>query len=705
MTKLIRPLLFVILLLDLSCKEPRYPDSLSPEEALKSFQLRDGFKIELFAAEPVVQDPVEMVFDEEGNAFVVEMPDYPFMPDNGKGTGRIKILQDTDGDGRMDKATVFADSILEATSMLPWKGGLIVTAAPNILYLKDTDGDLRADSTEVLFSGFFENNSEAQITSLRFGVDNWIYAANNGQAGTVHFNRKPDAPALNMSGSDFRFRLDRGQFELETGNAQFGLTMDDWGHRFITQNTLHIRQVVIPWRYLHRHANLRPTSPLLNISDHDLEMFQETPPPYWRAERTRRRQKQYAEEHLDRVEYAEDHFTGCSGGTVYDGDAFPPQYYGNVFTGDVSGNLIHRDVLTPQDTTPALIARRDEGEKAREFLASTDPWFRPASFAVGPDGFLYVVDMYRQHIETPVSIPEDLKADMDFMKGSDKGRIYRIAPQSQSASHMNQPKLGEMASGDLVKLLTHANRWYRLQAQRLLLERHETSVVPALQELFSTHKDPRTRLHALYALEGLNALNPALVSKAIKDVHAGVRIHGLILAERYPELLPQMLASLSDSSIHVVLQAALSAGQFSGKEVIAGLAKVIQRAGSDPWIQMAVLSSVAGSSIDVLQDLVKLDFFKEHRSWKARFLEDLSFAIGKGKEQDNISRLLAFLKQPAIAKNGQWQIAGAQGLSKGLGKAEDLNPELTELLKTMKSGTEDEARTALADLGKYFTHI
>ncbi|HEX8040659.1 MAG TPA: PVC-type heme-binding CxxCH protein [Chryseosolibacter sp.] len=705
MTRFIHILLLVSLVLSFSCKEPRYPDALSTQEALNSFHLRDGFKIELVAAEPVVQDPVEMVFDENGNAFVVEMPDYPFMPENGKGTGRIKVLQDSDGDGRMDKATVFADSILEATSLLPWKGGLIVTAAPNILYLKDTDGDLRADSTEVLFSGFFENNSEAQITSLRFGVDNWIYAANNGQAGTVHFRREPDAPALNMSGSDFRFRLDRGQFELETGNAQFGLTMDDWGHRFITQNTLHIRQVIIPWRYLHRHGNMPTASPLLNISDHDLEMFQETPAPYWRAERTRRRQKQYAEEHLDRVEYAEDHFTGCSGGTVYDGGAFPSAYYGNVFTGDVSGNLIHRDVLTPQDTTPSLIAQRDEGEKTREFLSSTDSWFRPASFAVGPDGMLYVVDMYRQHIETPVSIPEDLKADMDFMNGSDKGRIYRIVPDGQLAARANAPRLREMASGALVKLLTHPNGWYRLQAQRLLLERHDPSVVPALKELFAADQNPRTRLHALYALEGLNALNPALVSKAMQDAHAGVRIHGLILAERYPELLPQVVSALGDSSIHVVLQATLSAGQFPGKEVIAGLARVIKRAGSDPWIQMAVLSSKAGSSIDVLQELVRLDFFQEDRPWKARFLEDLAFTVGKENQPQNISRLLAFLKQPAIAGNGQWQIAGARGLSTGLGKAEGVRPEVTELLKAMHMETGDEARTALADLSKYFSHI
>lgn len=288
MTHLLKTFSFICLLLLISCEKEKYPGPLTPEQALESFELRDGFAVEIFAAEPHVMDPVEMVFDEQGNAFVAEMPDYPFMPENGKGVGRIRVLQDTDGDGRVDKNVIFADSILEATSMLPWKGGLIVTAAPHIYYLKDTDGDLRADDKEILFSGFFENNSEAQITSLRFGVDNWIYAANNGQAGNVTFHRKPDAAPLNMSGADFRFRLDRNEFELESGAAQFGQTIDDWGNRFITQNTLHIRQVVIPWRYLHRTSSTPAPSPLINISDHDLEMFQLTPPPYWRADRSLR---------------------------------------------------------------------------------------------------------------------------------------------------------------------------------------------------------------------------------------------------------------------------------------------------------------------------------------------------------------------------------------------------------------------------------
>jgi putative membrane-bound dehydrogenase-like protein len=250
---------------------------------------------------------VSMEFDEMGNIYVVEMPDYPFKPEAGKQKGRIIQLKDTNGDGRIDQSVIFADSLMEATSILPWKGGLLVTTAPHILYLKDTDGDGHSDTREILFSGFFDQNSEAQITSLSFGVDNWIYAANNGQPGEVTSGKDSSATPLKMSGADFRFRPDRNQFERTTGSGQFGQTLDDWGNRFITQNTLHIQQTIMPWKYWHRHPFLPSPKAVVNISDHDLEMYQKTPPPYWRAERTRRRNADFKERNLDRVEYAEDH--------------------------------------------------------------------------------------------------------------------------------------------------------------------------------------------------------------------------------------------------------------------------------------------------------------------------------------------------------------------------------------------------------------
>ncbi len=494
---------FLITLLQTACTPNRYVDALSPEDALKSFDLNSEFNIEIFASEPVIMDPVDLVFDEKGRAFVVEMPDYPFKPEQGKGLGKIKMLTDTDGDGRMDKATIFAENISEATSVLPWKGGLLVTAAPNIWYMKDTSGDGKADVKEILFQGFFENNSEAQITNLRFGVDNWIYASNHGQAGTVTAIKGNKQKELDMRGADFRFRMDTDEFEQETGNAQFGQTFDDFGHRFMTENSVRIRQAVIAWRYAHRNKFMAAKSGVLDISDKDNTMYQVTPAPYWRAERTKRRNKQYQEQGLDRIEYAEDYFTGASGGTVYTGHTFPEAYQGNYFVGDVAGSLIHRDLLIPDSISPAFQALRDtKVEDHKEFLSSSDPWFRPANFTVGPDGALYVIDFYRQHIETPVSIPDDLKADMDFMNGSDRGRIYKITPKNPAQESTELKDLSTVTAAELVELLAHPNQWYRLNAQRLLLERQDKSVVPQLKEMMAV-ASPKAKLHAFYVLEGL----------------------------------------------------------------------------------------------------------------------------------------------------------------------------------------------------------
>lgn len=673
-----------------SCTEKRYPDPLSIEEALNSFQLHEDFEIEIFAAEPHVMDPVSMVFDALGNIYVVEMPDYPYKPEPDQGQGKIKMLWDRDGDGVIDEATVFAENIPDATNVHPWKDGLLVTAAPHIWYFKDTDGDGVADSKEALFSGFFENNSEAQITNLRFGVDNWFYAANNGQHGEVTFSEKPEETPLPMRGSDFRFRLDRGEFERTTGPAQYGQTLDDWGNRFFTQNTIHIHQVVIPRRYVHRHAHLPSTVSISNISDHELEMFQETPPPYWRAERTRRRNETYQEQNLDRVEHAEDHFTGASGGTIYLGDAFPEDFYGNIFTGEVAGNLVHRDVLTPHPENPTFIASRAPEEADKEFLSSTDPWFRPSEFTVGPDGYLYVVDMYRQHIETPVSIPDDLKEEMDFDYGKEHGRIYRIKPKQDNTRTLNDTDIRSKTVTEWVELLTHPNHWWRNHAQRLLLEEQEKTVIPQVQALLEENEDPRTRLHALYVLEGMEALDAQIVRRAIKDAHPSVREHGIRLAEKFPENLPQIVEAIDDTNPKVAFQATLSLGEFSGAEVVKALAKVAARQGGNNWFRTAVLSSEAGSSMELLEQLVNNNYFNDEDEAKTAFFTAFSHVVGSRNQAEQVKLFLDFLASQAEG----FQKAGINGFVTGQAKT----AELKERLKSTEEYAEMNVQETLQEI-------
>lgn len=688
----------VLIAVFFSCgKKSRYDSPLTPEESMKTFQFAGNFEAEIFAAEPLVVDPVSMEFDEEGNAYVVGMLDA-YKPDSVKGKGKIVLLKDLDLDGRADTSMVFADSIKEASSILPWEGGLLIAAAPNIMYYKDTDGDGRADHKEILFTGFFTGNEEAQITNLRFSVDNWIYANNTGQAGEVTFTRKPEAPKLLTRGADFRFRLDRNEFELTTGPGQFGLAIDDWGHRFFTANSVHIREAVIPRRYIERNPFLSSDlkSATINISDHETRMYQLSATPYWRQERTNRRNKEYQENKLDRVEYARDQFTGASGGTFYGGDTYPQEFYGNIFTGDVAGGLVHRDVLLQTDSLPYMVAQRADAEKSKEFLATTDTWFRPSNFSVGPDGNLYVIDMYRQHIETPLSIPDDLETDMDFDAGNTMGRIYRIVAKNAKKEKAIRPDLKNATSAELLNLLSHKNQWWRLQAQRLLLHRQDKNIIDSLNQMVAQHSNPQARLHALYILEGMNALDAAIVNTALKDPEPGVRENAVMLAERFPACFDQLVVMAKDSAVRVAFQVALSVGAFKDKGAVASLATSIKTYGSSSWFQTAVLSSEAGSSLELLQALTKDSFFDDATEWKITFSKELSAIIGSRNNKDEVNGLLAFVVQPGIKKSEAVSIALLKGLLEGLKNVKDLNDTAKEKLKSL-SADKTATTTALVE--------
>ncbi|GLU52816.1 hypothetical protein Dfri01_22770 [Dyadobacter frigoris] len=673
----------------------RYVKGLSPQESMKTFQLQEGFGIEPFVTEPDVLLPVDMVFDEHGNVYVVEMGDYPYDAKPGNFKGRIRLLKDTNGDGKIDKSYVFAEELPSATSVLPWKGGLIVTAAPDILYLKDTNGDFKADVKEILFTGFFAKNSEAQITSLRFGVDNWIYANNHGQGGQITSKRNPGAAALDVSGGDFRFRLDRGLFEVESGSGQFGLALDDWGHRFVTQNTLHIQQSPIASRYIHRH-NFMPTyRSETNISDHELVMFQKSETPYWRQQRSNRRQAKYDSLKSGYKEYARDHFTGASGGTFYGGDGFGASFYGSIFTGDVSGNLVHRDVLKSVSGQPVYLASRDDKEKDHEFLAATDTWFRPANFTVGPDGYLYIVDMYRQHIETPVSIPEDLKSDMDFTNGDKYGRIWRVFPTNGQKRDVQLPDLSAKKSEELVALLSNPNQWWRLTVQRMLLERQDMSMVALLKKTFTESKNARGRLHIFYVLEGLNSLDEEIVKKALNDTEPGVREHGLVLAEKYPQYLPKIIKLTEDVSPQVAFQATLSLGQFSEKEVLPILVNIAEKQAENASYRLAILSSNQGSSADFPELLLSRGvFFNKSSEGKLKFIEDFAFVTGSRNGKNEISSLISILSK--TEKN--WQIAGLNGLTKGIKRSKnkkEADKSIVKGLQKLEEGASEDVKKAI----------
>lgn len=663
--------LFAVILALAACsKSGGGSKSLTAEESMKAAKLSEDFHLELFATEPMVLDPVDMVFDEDGRAYVADMLDLPWDPPSGKpARSRIVMLQDTDGDGKADKSTVFAENVLQVSGLAVWKGGLIVPAAPNIYYMKDTDGDGKADVREVLFTGFFQGNPEAQITNPRYGVDNWMYFANTGNAGRITSPKWPQHPAMEVRGMDFRFHPSKNVAEPSSGGAQYGVTFDDWGNRFISQNTQHVRHVVVQMKYLLR-------APLLEAGNvnHDPYgkrerlMYPITQPEEWRVERTKLRQKRYDELQTGRTEHLAGHITGAAGGTVYNGDAWPEEYRGSLFTGDVSGNLVRRDILSPDGATFTAKPAKD----GVEFLASSDPWFRPACFANAPDGNLYMMDMYRQVIETPLSIPEELqkRLKLDFYRGDDRGRIYRIVPNKPRQKRDLRPALGKATSSDLVALLGHDNGWHRMTAQRLLVERQDRSVAPALRDLAKSEK-PLARLHALWTMEGIGVLEEADVLHALNDAHAGVREHAVRLSESLSAsaaMEKALIAKAADGEVRVRLQTAFTLGSYKSAAAKNAIAALAVKDGESAWMRTATLSSAYEWPGEFFAKLVGTKATESRELLRA-----VGTLIGTRRQTTEAGKLLADARRLAAPQHV------LEGLSRGLELSRSGGASLTGL--------------------------
>ena len=635
----------------------------SPREALTTFRLLKGFKIDLAACEPDVVDPVAMAFDEHGRIFVAEMIGYP---NEGVATGfivsgQIKMLEDRDGDGFYEKSTLFADKLRFPTSVMPWKGGLLVANAPDLIYLEDTNGDGRADQRRVLYTGFELYNIQQLINGLQWGMDNWVYGCAGAKGGEVKSAEKPDAPALTLRARGVRFHPDKpGSLEPTSGGGQFGLAPDDWQNWFTATNSQHLRHIVLPDHYLRRNPNLPVSAVILDIPDHGpaCKVHRISPFEAWRVERTTRRKEGADAKRFAATELIPGGFvTSGTSPLVYCADLFPSTYRDNVFVCDPANNLIHRDILEPNGAT--FVAKRADADC--EFLASTDNWFRPVNLTLGPDGAIYVLDFYREIIETPLSLPEDIKQRWN-LQSRGKGRIWRITPEASKLTRRPMP--GMMKGAELVPLLAENNIWWRLNAQRLLMERNDASVIPAVRQLFETTNFAPGRAHALWTLHGLGGLQAKDVERALSDADAGVRGQALRLSEGFLATSPaiqQAAAKLADDpSPRVRFQAAFSLGEVHTPETIRGLLRIAGRSDTDSWTQTAVLSS-AGRSGSAMFDA----FVSDGRLLNAAspaFLTRLASLAGASADDESLSRILTIV----ALNRGPQQLALLTGLGQGL---------------------------------------
>ena len=653
------------------------PPAKTPEEEKKTFQIAPGFQIDLVASEPQVVDPVAMAFDEAGRLYVAEMRGYP---NDGVGRGKVssgvvKLLEDRDGDGFYETSTVFADGLRLPTSVMPYKKGLLIAVAPDLLFCEDRDGDGKAEIRRTLYTGFGVDNIQQLLNGLQWGLDNWIYGCAGSNGGSIQSVEKPDAPAVVLRNRGIRFHPDvPGSLEATSGGGQYALAADDWGHWFTNTNSQHLRQIVLPDHYLRRNPYLAVPAVTLDIPDHGdaCQVFRISPFEPWRIERTRRRKDDLSmRARLPATELVPGGFiTSACSPVVYTADAFPPEYQGNTFICDPANNLIHRDRLEPN----GAVFKAVRADANKEFLASTDNWFRPVCLTIGPDGALYVADFYREVIETPISLPDDIKKRLN-LESRGRGRIWRISKQGHRPGPA--PNLRKLSQAELVGALGRPNPWWRFTAQRLLVEEKSIEARKKLLDYVTRNLPAQHRIHVLWTLYGMTPqpdLRRGAIMSALQAVFAdpnpGVRAQALILAEPlWPSIQNEMIALANDADPMVRFQAALSLGEVPGNSATLALLAILERDHADPWTVTAALSSARGREVDLLRDLIRIQDWKKNATSNEVdiFKRFASLIAAQGKETD-----LADCLKLVTGDGGKleaWQSAVLEGLGDGLARS------------------------------------
>jgi mono/diheme cytochrome c family protein len=560
---------------------------------MKTFFLPPGYRVELVASEPLIQEPVLVDFDPEGRLWVVEMLGY--MPDiaatgEREPVGRISVLEDLNDDGKfedkVDRKTVFLDKLVLPRALKVLDRGVLVAEPPNLWLARDTNGDLRADSKELVTStyGRLEANVEHNANSLLWALDNWMHT----------------------SETDVYLRLRNGAFEVRKtlSRGQWGASQDDAGRIFRNSNESVLHVDLVPTPYFARNPNLLRT----RGSYESLRGDNNEVNTVWPVRQTPGVNRGYQTGVL-RPDGRLATYTAVTAPTVYRGDRLPSELRGNVFVADPAANVVSRIVVGDDGTR--IVARKAYDQA--EFLSSTDERFRPVYLSNAPDGTLYVVDMYRGIIQHRDYITEYLRDQILSRKLETPlghGRIFRIVHESTRRGP--KPALSRESPARLAELLAHPNGWWRDTAQRLLVERGETSVVGALKKAASSAPEPSTRLHALWTLDGLDRIEASDVTRALADPSRDVRTSAIRIAERWlsqPDHPVQaaVLKAASDEDWAVRRQIAASLGALPGGVRETALAGLLERHGTDPIVVDAALSGLRGTESAVLGLLTTRD--------------------------------------------------------------------------------------------------
>ena len=539
---------------------------LSPEESAKKWHVREGYRIELVAAEPVVLDPVAFDWDDKGRLWVIEMADYPLgMDGNGKAGGRVVMLEDSNAGGRYDKRTVIVNDLSYPTGILTWRDGVIVTAAPDIFFIKPNG------EKQVLFTGFSTGNQQLRVNGLRWGMDGWVYCAagahNSGYNKTTQIESKLTGQKIDLGSRDFRFKPDTGEFDPQSGPSQFGRAKDDWGHWFGVQNSHPLWHYVLQDHYLRRNPYVIPPDPIHQLLPRN--------PPVYPASSMEKRFHSFDQA---------GRFTSACGIEVYRDRVLFDDGKTHAFTCEPFHNVVQHHVL--EDDGVTFKATRDPAESKMDFLASEDRWCRPVMVRTGPDGALWVADMYRYMIEHPQWLPQNGKDELlpHYREGDDKGRIWKV-------TRTPEPPKG----GTAEKALAFSNGWQRDKKQMQLAWSGEQA---AIEDLLKSEQ-AQARAQAAWTLLAMKKLSTTACLALLADESPHVREQALQMAEKVvwqgaeAASLQKGLATLvNDKDEKVQLQLACSLGELKGEWAGDLLAEQLRGAPAGSSLQGAALSSV-----------------------------------------------------------------------------------------------------------------
>ena len=562
---------------------------LSPAEALKTFSLPSGYRLELVASEPMIRDPIAIDWDAAGRLWAIELPGYMrdiMATGEYDATGRIVVLEDKNDDGRMDTRSVFAEGLVQPRALKVIDGAVLVGEPPDVWLLKDSDRDLRADGKQLITTGYGrrETNVEVNANGLLWALDNNIYASGLGV--------------------DMYLRWNRGRIETRKSlsRGQWGLSQDDAGRVYRNHNESVLHVDLIPTPYFARNPSLlrtRGSHEMLIDVDGEINSV-------WPARQTPGTNRAYQRGVL-REDGTLAAFTAACAPTVYRGDRLPAELNGNVFVAEPAANVVSRIVVHDDGKT----LRAKKAYVGAEFVTSTDERFRPVYLSSAPDGTLYIVDMYRGIIQHRAYITEYLRDQIQSRQLEQPigvGRIYRVVHDALRRD--SRPQLSTASSTQLVETLSHPNGWWRDTAQQLLVQHSDLAAVPALVALAGRAKDWRTRVHALWTLDGMDAMQPALIVSALDDPSRDVRASAVRIAERW---LPQsdnpvrssVIKRMDDADWSVREQLAASLGTLPAGAREPGVTSLLERYGDDPIIMDAALGGLAGSEAAVLRTLLE----------------------------------------------------------------------------------------------------